>query len=64
MIEWKNPIITTAQTGASPVIAIAIAPQTNEHAANIASSRFGATLFIVADPANRPIMNPSKCHLR
>src|SRR5438874_4891602 len=58
MIEWKNPMSTTAQTGIRPEVSTATVAQISEAAANRDNNRGGAIFFIIAEPMNRPAMNP------
>ena len=58
MMEWKNPMSTTAQTGIRPDANTATLAQTSEAAANKDNNRGAAIFFIIADPMNRPAMNP------
>ena len=58
MMEWKNPMSTTAATGIIPEPSNATAAQTSDAAAKRDSSLGAAIFFMVAEPAKRPIMNP------
>src|SRR6266404_4946569 len=58
MMEWKNPMSTTAQTGIRPDAKTATLAQTSEAAANKDNNRGAAIFFIIAEPMNRPAMNP------
>src|SRR5229473_985007 len=62
MMEWKNPMSTTAQTDIRPVARKAIAAQISEAAAKRDSKRGAAILFIIAEPMKRPAMNPIWCN--
>ena len=64
MIESKKPSSTTAQTDTVPVKKIATIAQTAAAVEKMPSSLEGAIRFMIAEPAKRPIMNPSKCHQR
>src|ERR1700674_115098 len=58
MMEWKNPIRTTAQTEMKPVANRATVAQMREAAAKRDNSLDAAILFIIAEPMKRPAMNP------
>ena len=64
MMEWKKPMKTTAQMGASPEVLIASRMEMRAPAAKIESRRGAEIIFITADPAKRPIMNPSRWNFR
>src|SRR5229473_3403426 len=61
MMEWKNPMSTTAHTDIMPVASKAIAAQIREAAAKRDNNRGAAILFIIAEPMKRPTMNPIWC---
>ena len=58
MIEWKNPISTTAHTGTMPFPTNATVTHTRQPTAKIESSRGAGMRFISAEPVKRPDMNP------
>src|SRR6185437_7287442 len=62
VIEWKNPINTTAQIGITPAAKIAITAQTTDAPANALNNFGGAISVIIADPAKRSNTNPSRAH--
>ena len=64
MMESKKPSRTTAQTDAVPVMKIATMAQTAAAVEKRPSSLEGAIRFMIAEPANRPIMKPNRCHFR
>src|SRR5882762_11831716 len=61
MMEWKNPMKTTAQTDIRPVASKATMAQISEAAAKRDNNRAAAIFFIRAEPMNRPAMNPIWC---
>src|SRR5882724_2370067 len=58
MMEWKNPISTTAQIDRRPVATKATVAQISEADAKRDNNRGAAIFFIIADPMNRPAINP------
>src|SRR2546422_11596649 len=58
MNEWKNPMSTTAKTGMRPDANTAKLAQTSEAAAHRDNNRGARIFFIIAEPMNRPAMNP------
>src|SRR5579884_1724488 len=61
MMEWKNPINTTAHTEAGPLAERATMMETKEPAPKIERRRGAGMVFINADPPKRPSMKPIQC---
>src|SRR6266852_8992006 len=57
MMEWKNPMSTTAHTDIRPVASKAIVAQISDAAAKSDNNRGAAILFIIAEPMKRPAIN-------
>src|SRR4029077_15753022 len=64
MIEWKNPITTTAQTEAAPGPNKISIKQVNDPSPNSESNLAAGTRFITYEPMNLPSMNPSRCSFK
>src|SRR6267154_3795987 len=63
-MEWKNPRRTRAQIGTAPDANSTHVRHVIAAKPNHESSLGAATCFIMADPANRPIMKPSRCNFK
>src|SRR5580704_8354978 len=60
MTESKKPSSTTAHTGAVPVVKIATTVHTAAAVEKRPSSLGGATRFMIAEPAKRPIRSEER----
>src|ERR1700730_13337872 len=52
MMEWKNPMKTTAHTGTKPEASKTTVTQIREAAAKRDNNRGAAIFFLIADPMN------------
>ena len=64
MIEWKKPSSTIPANAGAPLVKITSKTDATLPIANAANMCAGRIFLIRADPANRPIMNPSRCSFR